>query len=167
MGALGRSSARKPYVHLITWDVTRRTAKSRKMTVTAIWGMPPPLPPLCFVCHPSLSIVTGRPSYDAGTQREGWDLLGPAHIQRYQHRNAGEANADDPGSILGQLKEEVFTSPQFAQLLLCLTTLVPDGVQAEARRFRSGLDYTVAHHGLLEKDARLDVSAARCSTPCV
>ena len=81
---------------------------------------------------------SGRPSYDAGTSRAGWDLLGPAHIQRYQRKSQAASKEEDPGSILGRIEHDLFKSREFAQLLLCLTTLEVDGVKAEARRFRAG-----------------------------
>lgn len=47
----------------------------------------------------------------------------------------------------------------FACLLsLRLTALRPTGYRDELRRFRPGLDYTVAHHGAMTVTARLDAT---------
>jgi len=39
------------------------------------------------------------------------------------------------------------------------TTIGLEGQQSEVRRFRPGLDYTVAHYGVLTKDPQLDAGA--------
>ena len=39
-----------------------------------------------------------------------------------------------------------------------LTALRPTGYRDELRRFRPGLDYTVAHHGAMTVTARLDAT---------
>lgn len=44
------------------------------------------------------------------------------------------------------------SAPQF-------TTVGLEGQQSEVRRFRPGLDYTVAHYGVLTKDPQLDAGA--------
>lgn len=99
---------------------------------------------------------------------DGWNVVGPAHMQRYlrfglSHNVATEQGArqDRPcqaGTELATIKDELFGSVSFARLMYAMTGLRPVGMTAEARRFRPGLDYTVAHHGLLEKEARLDAT---------
>ena len=69
-----------------------------------------------------------------------------------------DASAPSAGSYLGMIRDQVFKTEAFARLLRSLTNLQPTGSKAEIRRFRPGLDYTVAHHGLLEKEFRLDAT---------
>lgn len=51
--------------------------------------------------------------------------------------------------------KQALPSPALA-CLLKLTTIGLVGYQSEVRRFRPGLDYTVAHYGILTKDPQLD-----------
>jgi hypothetical protein len=64
----------------------------------------------------------------------------------------------EAGKELASIRDGLFGSLSFARLMYAMTGLRPVGITAEARRFRPGLDYTVAHHGLLEKEARLDAT---------
>lgn len=104
---------------------------------------------------------------------QGWSVVGPAHMQRYlqytgaaksrhEHFGAGQGAASHgdamPGVYLGMIRDELFKTPAFARLLRSLTNLQPTGSKLEIRRFRPGLDYTVAHHGLLESEFRLDAT---------
>ena len=106
----------------------------------------------------------------------GWALTGPPHKQRYLAFTGGAAEPaallaevdaadaalpDNPaaaaGAALAALQAHLFTSPPFARLLKACTTLTllsvaPDG----PRRFRAGLDYTVAHFGAITSSPRLD-----------
>jgi hypothetical protein len=104
-----------------------------------------------------------RPGYEVG-MTGGWALRGPAHMQRYltfMGRNDGEAACRSSHTRLGALLQDVYdkliSSIPFANLLRTFTTLSMVGCQGEVRRFRPGLDYTVAHYGALTKDPRLDV----------
>ena len=45
----------------------------------------------------------------------------------------------------------MWESPEFGKLLQCLTALEVTGRVCEARRFRAGLDYSVAHYGAITK----------------
>ena len=103
-----------------------------------------------------------KPPYDAG-MKEGWTLRGPAHMQRYLEFT-GDASAQAStthrrlGNTMRELSDQVICSVPFANLIRSFTTLTMDGVnRREIRRFRPGLDYTVAHYGILTKDPRLDV----------
>lgn len=108
-----------------------------------------------------------RPSYEVG-MTGGWRLRGPAHMQRYLvFGGDGRGASEGPGGVdaghaaLGSLLQDVYdnliTSVPFANLIRTFTTLSMVGCQGEVRRFRPGLDYTVAHYGVLTKDPRLDV----------
>jgi Rps23 Pro-64 3,4-dihydroxylase Tpa1-like proline 4-hydroxylase len=119
----------------------------------------------------------GRPlasDYRVGAGNGGWRAVGPPHKQRYL-RFGGEAAAADvllkaaaaaqeddddqqqePGALLAALRTEVFSSGAFARLLRRLTSIQMLGHAGEVRRFRPGLDYTVAHYGVLTSDPRMD-----------
>jgi Rps23 Pro-64 3,4-dihydroxylase Tpa1-like proline 4-hydroxylase len=100
-----------------------------------------------------------RPEYSVGV-REGWRLCGPAHMQRYLRyglpRHEGAKHAE-LGRILYDVYDKLISSVPFANLIRTFTTLSMIGCRGEIRRFRPGLDYTVAHYGALTKDPRLDV----------
>jgi hypothetical protein len=102
---------------------------------------------------------------------DGWSVVGPAHMQRYLRfglsddvapASGSDQNVEErpcaAGKELATIKDVLFGSVSFARLMYAMTGLRPVGMTAEARRFRPGLDYTVAHHGLLEKEARLDAT---------
>lgn len=105
------------------------------------------------------------PKYDAGIGG-GWKAVGPAHKQRYLvYRGGSEGaapKADEfeaaraAGEALHRVQEDLMASAAFARLIRRLTTLTMVGQRSEVRRFRPGLDYTVAHYGGLTKDPRLD-----------
>jgi Rps23 Pro-64 3,4-dihydroxylase Tpa1-like proline 4-hydroxylase len=62
------------------------------------------------------------------------------------------------GRALGAVAGELFRSAAWGRLLAQLSGVRPTGVSTAVRRFRPGLDYTVAHHGLLEPESRLDAT---------
>lgn len=109
-------------------------------------------------------VGNGRcPDYTVG-MKDGWDLQGPAHMQRYLRYEGAEvstSNTTSPhlqmGKLLSELLKNLISSVPFANLIRAFTTLSMIGCQGEVRRFRPGLDYTVAHYGGLTKDPRLDV----------
>jgi len=125
------------------------------------------------------------PARDAGIG-EGWHCVGPTHKQRFMKYDGAVSNAlrgycvgradskgkapvssveapktledESAGGLLKTLSEELFASEPFARLLTALTGLRPTAHSCEQRRFRPGLDYTVAHHGILTLDPRLDAT---------
>ena len=62
------------------------------------------------------------------------------------------------GSLMRAVSDDLFRSEPFGRLLTALTGLRPTAHKSELRRFRPGLDYTVAHHGVLTTDPRLDAT---------
>ncbi|GAB4821858.1 hypothetical protein N2152v2_008904 [Parachlorella kessleri] len=102
-----------------------------------------------------------RPAYAAGIGG-GWRAVGPAHKQRYLRYEGGKVAADgsgdkgQAGALMAQIRDQLFSTGAFARLVKKLTDIGLLGHQAEVRRFRPGLDYTVAHYGLLTKDPQLD-----------
>lgn len=121
--------------------------------------------------------------YEWGASDE-WKIVGPPHKQRYleyqaknenngsARKNASAAAASrDPlaqalppqttsaGLLMDRLKEKVMQSPAFGRYLNYVTSLgVPTGYKGQVRRFRPGLDYTVAHYGILTQTAVLDAT---------
>ncbi|KAG8710649.1 hypothetical protein FRC11_004263, partial [Ceratobasidium sp. 423] len=95
------------------------------------------------------------PSHDYGSDEPGWELTGPPHRLRY-YRGTDEL-AGQPGAsgIMHRLRTELFSSPAFRSWLAMVAQLIPIGYAVTARRFRPGLDYTLA--SAVEDENRLDV----------
>lgn len=101
-----------------------------------------------------------KPAHEVGYGHR-WAPVGPPHKQRYlrlQQQDGVEKQKEEAAGFLAALRDELFGAPAFAQYLAQLTGLSPTAVSTEARRFRPGLDYTLAHYGMLTKDPRLDAS---------
>ncbi|TIB38636.1 hypothetical protein E3P86_01525 [Wallemia ichthyophaga] len=91
------------------------------------------------------------PSHTTGEDND-WKLVGPPHIQRYvsltRHDN------DDLFARVNRL----FASKPFRALLSILTSSIPETHLIESRRFRPGLDYTLARgEKSTSETSRLDV----------
>jgi len=115
-----------------------------------------------------------RPSssveYDVGVC-DKWIPVGPAHKQRFLEY-VGDDDDDDveddtkddspsstAGSLLCSMKRSVFESDAFGRWLKSVTSLgMPEGHRGRVRRFRPGLDYTVAHYGILTTSSVLDAT---------
>ncbi|KAF7302065.1 Nuclear protein [Mycena indigotica] len=101
------------------------------------------------------------PAHSCGTTG-AWDTKGPPHKWRYcilrPHESAqavtprAAAGCDE---IVRGIQDELFSSVAFRAWLAAVSRLVPTRYCVEARRFRPGLDYTLATSE--EKEARLDV----------
>lgn len=97
----------------------------------------------------------------------GWTLKGPPHKWRYcvlkpQPENGKKfeavtprAHASSGDEIMRSLQNELFPSLAFRSWLAIVTRLMPMQYAVEARRFRPGLDYTLAMSE--DTEARLDV----------
>ncbi|GFR40250.1 hypothetical protein Agub_g822 [Astrephomene gubernaculifera] len=112
------------------------------------------------------------PAYPAGV-RDGWAPVGPPHKQRYLRYSppttiaggeappaaaaTSEGAAAGAGSLLHTVRRELLGSGAFCRLLKAITSVTMLGQTGEVRRFRPGMDYTVAHYGILTTDPRLDV----------
>jgi hypothetical protein len=103
------------------------------------------------------------PAHTAGVN-EHWELKGPPSRHRYltpkpQPESTIEhvfprSELTSPVQIIRGVSEELFKSDAFRAWLLMVTTYLPVSYDVEARRFRPGLDYTLATS---DKDTRLDV----------
>ncbi|EMD40872.1 hypothetical protein CERSUDRAFT_111452 [Gelatoporia subvermispora B] len=103
------------------------------------------------------------PPHSAGAE-QGWIAKGPPHKWRYcvLREPSGPRSAVDPrwahaspDEIVRSLQDELFPSPAFRAWLAAVSRLLPLRHTVEARRFRPGLDYTLATSEA--KEARLDV----------
>lgn len=110
---------------------------------------------------------------DADAEAKSWSIAGPPHKQRYAvlseqatPSRAGEIASSntqvpsplpsDASSLLKLLSTVLFPSDAFRHFLANISQLVPLGARpVEARRFRPGLDYTLARS---DTDPVLDVT---------
>lgn len=101
------------------------------------------------------------PPHDAGTDNE-WTMRGPPHKSRFCTLNlpassstspedntkaalAIVASADStPAQIMQALERTLFPSPAFRTWLYIVAVLIAEKYSVKARRFRPGLDYTLA-----------------------
>jgi hypothetical protein len=70
-----------------------------------------------------------------------WQTIGPAHLQRFQ-----ELTQAEKGNVFTELREKM-ASPAFTRFFqLAVGDLIPEArSNGQIRRFRKGMDYTVAH----------------------
>ena len=111
------------------------------------------------------------PAHTAGTRFDSttadipWEPKGPPHKWRYCTLTPQEGGRREavfprsalasPDSIMRSLQDELFPSTAFRAWLAKVSSVLPLSYSAEARRFRPGLDYTLATSE--ESEARLDV----------
>jgi len=115
-----------------------------------------------------------RPSldYQVGINNK-WKAVGPAHKQRFLQYDDDEskdtatittANTSDTGDYLHHIRQTLFKSTAFGKWLGYITSLdYPLGQRGRVRRFRPGLDYTVAHYGVLTTHSVLDATLCFCA----
>ncbi|KAK4702261.1 prolyl 3-hydroxylase /prolyl 3,4-dihydroxylase, partial [Phenoliferia sp. Uapishka_3] len=89
----------------------------------------------------------------------GWSIVGPPHIQRFLSFTppADPSPSSDRLSVLLAQISALLTSPAFRTLLASLTSLLPTAHTCHVRRFRPGVDYTLARGETEDGEARLDV----------
>eukprot|EP01041_Mallomonas_annulata_P012573 gene12573-26479_t len=106
----------------------------------------------------------GRPpvSYEMGSG-EGWRVIGPTHKRRHMIFDE-DGGSCDIGRRLRDVHTELLQSSHFSWYIHQLTTLKTTGVRGDVRRFRPGLDYTVAHYGAMTSVPRLDATLCFVST---
>jgi hypothetical protein len=105
------------------------------------------------------------PPHTAGAEG-AWSIKGPPHKWRYctlkPVQEGAPAAAVSPRAanvssdeVMRSLQDELFPSSAFRAWMSIVSRLLPLSYSAEARRFRPGLDYTLATSD--EKEVRLDV----------
>lgn len=105
------------------------------------------------------------PPHNAGTELGPWRIKSPPHKQRYcvlepyvygppeeGQSKYTQASSDE---MLRSLQDELFPSNAFRAWLSIVSRLLPLRYSVESRRFRPGLDYTLAVSE--ERETRLDV----------
>lgn len=108
----------------------------------------------------------GRPpsKYTIGTG-DGWSCVGPPHKHRYLRYDHNDSeSSESPGSLISDVQKQLFHSAAFQRYLYKITNLKVTDYRDEIRRFRPGLDYTVAHHGTLVSTPRLDATLCFAET---
>lgn len=112
----------------------------------------------------STGVTVGNSRVKGG---DAWKLVGPPHKKRYLRFEESETTPDlvttkslkrNPGKWLSIFKRKLFRIPAFLRFLNIITSLKPIGFKDEVRRFRPGLDYTVAHYGVMTRVSRLDAT---------
>ena len=93
----------------------------------------------------------GIPSQDCG-EGSGWEIKGPTSKHRYASLQGESTSTPTMQSLL----KDLLPSEAFRAWLAVVSSLVPTGYRAEARRFRKGLDYTLASGEESSGEARLD-----------
>lgn len=97
------------------------------------------------------------PSYEVGVDNE-WVAGGPPHMQRFLEFRNDVPTTPSVGNELNRYAT-LMKGDAFAKLINQLTGLeVSRGASSLVRRFRPGLDYTVAHYGLITKTPKLDAT---------
>lgn len=98
------------------------------------------------------------PDMRVGHDVEGWEVIGPSTRQRYLALDAASTPSTDSASgtaTIHKLLTEVLPSDAFRSWLGLITSYIPIAHKLEARRFRPGLDYTLARGE--DDEARLDL----------
>lgn len=98
----------------------------------------------------------------------GWDTTGPPHLRRYLHACESQSNLSDPETENDAQKlsikvleiAEFLASQEFKKWIFLATSFQPVSQKAIPRRFRPGLDYTLA-----TSHAFPTLSANLCLTP--
>eukprot|EP00588_Corethron_pennatum_P009000 CAMPEP_0194266094 /NCGR_PEP_ID=MMETSP0169-20130528/1119_1 /TAXON_ID=218684 /ORGANISM="Corethron pennatum, Strain L29A3" /LENGTH=621 /DNA_ID=CAMNT_0039006703 /DNA_START=28 /DNA_END=1893 /DNA_ORIENTATION=+ len=106
------------------------------------------------------NIGNGKPSldYNVGVD-DHWSIVGPAHKQRFLEYVDNDVSSDSCGALLKNIHLNLFQSAAFARYMQLLTSLgEATSHRGRVRRFRPGLDYTVAHYGILTKTPVLDAT---------
>jgi hypothetical protein len=111
------------------------------------------------------SLGRGMPPSDYSTcATRNWTPVGPSHKQRFLQYVGNSGDNTDVGSALLEVQTALFQSSSFGRYLKCVTSLgIPKGHRGRIRRFRPGLDYTVAHYGILTKEPVLDATVCFCA----
>ena len=96
----------------------------------------------------------GLPEQFVGENDE-WTSLGPPSKHRYLYLSTTSPSISTP--TIQSILNTFFSSESFRAWLSVVSSLAPMGYRAEARRFRPGLDYTLAAGEEESGAARLDV----------
>lgn len=99
--------------------------------------------------------VTGIPAQDLG-EGDGWSIQGPTSKHRYLSL-APSTPSSTSSPAMQAILSNLLPSSAFRAWLSVVSSLAPTSYRTEARRFRKGLDYTLAAGEDKSGEARLDV----------
>lgn len=102
------------------------------------------------------------PSMDLG-EGNGWELVGPPHIQRFLALSASSKTSRLSELLLSV--HNMILSSAFRAFLASITSVLPLSHTTHVRRFRPGLDYTLARGEPESGDHRLDVGLGLSPEP--
>ncbi|ORY77590.1 Oxoglutarate and iron-dependent oxygenase degradation C-term-domain-containing protein [Leucosporidium creatinivorum] len=108
----------------------------------------------------TVNLVTPQ---DAG-EGKGWEIVGPPHIQRFCALSSTTSASSRLATLLNTLHDLIRT-PAFRTLLTSLTSLLCIGYTSHVRRFRPGLDYTLARGEPSDGEVKLDVGLGLTPKP--
>ena len=100
--------------------------------------------------------------HDAGVNSR-WHLVGPPHMQRFltfkpSVDDDDSEDEEDVGFALSGVAESLIGGASFVKFIQAITGCTLTHSRHAVRRFRPGLDYTVAHFGAISSDETLDMS---------
>ena len=101
--------------------------------------------------------VSAIPAYESGVGG-GWQMRGPTHKQRYLEATGDAKMLRGEPCALVELKTECFGTEAFRKLLSYMARASVDGCRQSVRRFRPGLDYTLAHSEVETTGYQLDAT---------
>ncbi|OAV87861.1 hypothetical protein PTTG_06342 [Puccinia triticina 1-1 BBBD Race 1] len=84
------------------------------------------------------------PRFELGLQDESWELVGPPHKHRYLTPSKTDPASSNSAKLQLLNLQSLFQSSAFAKWLNLITTCTPTSHHVIPRRFRPGLDYTLA-----------------------
>ncbi|KAJ3294036.1 hypothetical protein HDU79_011619 [Rhizoclosmatium sp. JEL0117] len=89
-------------------------------------------------------------NYEAGI-KGNWTPTGPSHKHRFlqlnhplPHPKTPTLSKTNPSTDLASIQHTLFTSKPFLRFLYLITSLKPTSLRSRIRRFRPGMDYTLA-----------------------
>jgi hypothetical protein len=95
------------------------------------------------------------PAQDLG-ESDAWQLQGPSSKHRYLSLQTGADATSSKTPTLHAVLKDLYPSDAFRAWLSVVSSLVVLAYRVEARRFRKGLDYTLAAGEEREGEPRLD-----------
>ena len=99
---------------------------------------------------------TGFTAQDLG-EDDQWSIAGPSSKHRYLTLSSSQPLTSSTNPTLSRILTTLLPSEAFRAWLSVVSSLLPTGYRTEARRFRRGLDYTLASGEDRGGDARFDV----------
>jgi Rps23 Pro-64 3,4-dihydroxylase Tpa1-like proline 4-hydroxylase len=113
----------------------------------------------------ALLLGSGKPpsSYTVG-EGDGWKVAGPTHKQRFLEYNPSANNTGSDLALGEKLKdvESFLRTDTYRKYVALLTSLTPKSQRSKIKRYRPGLDYSVANYGGFTTKDTLDCTLVFC-----